>query len=532
MQLRDNAGMRKPGKTTGARRRLGSEPFPDERISDYAPDGYAAASDYRGADAFSADRYRNRMDSDYLETARQREYSPTPEAAESYSVSDSSARYAAAGKRRRKKRRITAAVAAVAIVAVLALGSAFGLFNGINSALHSGLDSSLWSVLTKVNAGEPFYMLLLGTDESADRQDDEELAGVFRSDTIILTRVDPKQQTLTLVSIPRDTQVDLGEYGTQKINAAHAFGGATLAVQAVEDLTGVAISHYAEIDFDGFIGLVDTLGGVEVDVPMTIDDEDAGGHVDAGLQTLDSWQALTLCRARNAYEEVVGSGDLYRAANQRLVLGAIVKKVLASDPATMANAINSCAQYVRTDLDVNAVLDLANQFRGFDSEQHLYTAVYPVVSEYTDDIWWDIAQEEEWEAMRARMEEGKAPLTEDIVDPTTGTVLATAGDSARGAVDSADAGTHSGLVIVRNGSQHDGAAAKAATALEQMGFKTDVDNADAFDYPETLVIYKDTTQSSEAQQIVDVLNCGNAVHNDGTYAFEGDFLVVIGADWS
>ena len=524
--------MRKQSKTSGSKRRLGNGQLPNERLSDYARSGYAQPEGYQGADAFGATRYRNRTDDGYVETAPQRENSPTPSTSDTYSVAGSRARYSAMGKRRRRRHRIVGAIAALAVVATHIAGSALGFFGNINAMLHSGLDSSLWSVLSKVNAGEPFYMLLLGTDESADRQDDEELAGVFRSDTIILTRVDPKKQTLTMVSIPRDTKVDLGEYGEQKINAAHAFGGATLAVQAVEDLTGLPISHYAEINFDGFIGLVDALGGVEVDVPMAIDDEDAGGHVDAGLQTLDSWQALTLCRARNAYEEVVGSGDLYRAANQRLVLGAIVKKVLSSDPATMANAINSCAQYVRTDLDVNAVLDLANQFRGFDSEQHLYTAVYPVVSEYTDDIWWDIAQEEEWEAMRARMEEGKAPLTEDVVDPTTGTILATAGDSAHGTVGDADAGTHSGRVIVRNGSPYDGAAAKAAKSLEQMGFKTDVDNADAFDYPETLVVYKDTTQSSEAQQIVDVLNCGNAVHNDGTYAFEGDFLVVIGADWS
>ena len=523
--------MRKRSKTNGVRRRLGNGDLPDERLSDYAPDGYAATSDYRGAEAFSARRYHDRTDSGYNETAQQRAYSPTPNSSDGYSVADSGARYAAASKRRRRKRRITAALVGVAAAALIAVGAVTGFFGNINSALHDGLDSSLWSVLSKVNAGEPFYMLLLGTDESTDRQDDEEMAGVFRSDTIILTRVDPKAQTLTMVSIPRDTQVELGEYGTQKINAAHAFGGATLAVQAVEDLTGVSISHYAEIDFDGFIGLVDALGGVEVDVPMAIDDEDAGGHVDAGLQTLDSWQALTLCRARNAYEDVVGQGDLYRAANQRLVLGAIVKKILSSDPATMTSSINTCAQYVRTDLDVTAVLDLANQFRGFDSENKLYTAVYPVTSEYTDDIWWDISLDDEWEQMRERMEKGLSPVAEDIVDPTTGTILATAGDSARGSVDNADAGSHSGLVMVRNGSNYDGAGAKAGKTLEKMGFSVDVDNADDTDYETTLVVYNSSGQAAEARQIVKALGCGEPFCNDGTYALKGDYLVVIGADW-
>ena len=273
--------MRKRSKTTGTKRRLVDAEIIDERVADYAPDEYASTSDYQGANAFSADRYRNRTNDAYRETARQRENSPTPGADESYSVRSSGARYAAASKRRRRKRRIAAGITAVAVVLVVVLGGVFGLFGTINNALHSGLDSSLWGVLNKTQSGEPFYMLLMGTDESEDRQDDEELAGLFRTDTIILARVDPKQQALTLVSIPRDTQVDLGEYGEQKINAAHTFGGATLAVQAVEELTGVPISHYAEIDFDGFLGLVDALGGVEVDVPMAIDDEDAGGHVDA-----------------------------------------------------------------------------------------------------------------------------------------------------------------------------------------------------------------------------------------------------------
>lgn len=402
-------------------RRLGGQ-----SAADY---GLPPQDDYRGAAAFGADRYRNRSNSDYVQTTTQRENSPTPEMSDAYSVVNSSARYMAAGKRRRRKRRIVAGAAAAAVLVVVLMGSAFGLFGGINAALHSGLDSSLWSVLTRVAAGDPFYVLLMGTDESVDRVENEEFGGVFRTDTIILARVDPRQQALTLVSIPRDTQVDLGEYGVQKINAAHAFGGPTLAVQTVEDLTGVRISHYVELDFNGFIGLIDVLGGIEVDVPMTIDDEDAGGHVDAGLHTLTPWEALTLCRARNAYEEVVGQGDLYRAANQRLVLSAIVNKVLSSDPVTMTNCINAMAEYVSTDLDIGEILNLANSFRGFDSSQKLYTAVFPVEPAYIDEIWWDLADHEAWTEMRQRMDQGLSPATEDVVDEQTGTVLATAGDS-------------------------------------------------------------------------------------------------------
>ena len=145
----------------------------------------------------------------------------------------------------------------------------------------------------------------MGTDGSDDREASEEFAGdQFRSDSIMLTRIDPVNKKVTLVSLHRDTLVDMGEYGQNKLNAAHAIGGAAMSVKTVSELAGVPISHYAEINFDGFKDIVDALGGVEVDVPMTIDDADAGGHLDEGLQTLNGDQALILCRSRHAVRPV------------------------------------------------------------------------------------------------------------------------------------------------------------------------------------------------------------------------------------
>ena len=162
-------------------------------------------------------------------------------------------------------------------------------------------------------------MLLIGADKSQDRDESGEYWRFNTEPSMILARVDPKEKEVTLISIPRDTQVDIPGHGTQKINAAYAFGGASLAVDTVSELAGVPISHYAEIDFDGFKAVVDALGGIEVDVPMEINDDMAGGHVDAGLQTLNGEQALILCRSRHNYDDI-GNGDAIRAANQRLVL--------------------------------------------------------------------------------------------------------------------------------------------------------------------------------------------------------------------
>ena len=102
-------------------------------------------------------------------------------------------------------------------------------------------------------------------------------------------------------------------------------------VQVVSELAGVPISHYAEIDFDGFCDIVDALGGIEVNVPVEIDDPEAGGYLAAGEQTLDGEQALILCRSRHAYDNIgTGKGDEYRAANQRMIIGAIAQRTSSS----------------------------------------------------------------------------------------------------------------------------------------------------------------------------------------------------------
>lgn len=174
--------------------------------------------------------------------------------------------------------------------------------------------------------GGTFYMLLMGTDKSAAREQSTQYAGdTFRSDSMILTRVDPQNKKVTMVSMHRDTEIEIEGYGLQKLNASYAIGGPALAIKTVSQMAGVPISHYAEINFDGFEEVVDALGGVEVDVPMEINDDEAGGHVDAGVQTLSGEEALILCRSRHSYDEY-GDGDRYRAANQRLVLGAIAQE--------------------------------------------------------------------------------------------------------------------------------------------------------------------------------------------------------------
>lgn len=442
--------------------------------------------------------------------------------------------------RRKRKARIRIALIVLALILVAGAGSAFAYIKSIDKNLSEGLDPQLKNVLVNTNMKkEPFYMLLLGTDASLERKNDESYAEVFRTDTILLTRVDPVEKKVTLVSMPRDTMIDMGEDGTQKLNAAYAIGGASAAVTEVSDLSGVGISHFCLIDMDGLTSVVDALGGIEVDVPMEIDDEDAGGHLDAGLQTLNGEQALILCRSRNAFEEY-GAGDLYRAANQRLVLQAIASKILSSNPATIAKSVTAVSEFVSTDLSVGQIISLAECFQGIDVQESIYTASMPTHSEYIDDLWYEVVDEKAWEAMMDRVDSGLPPSEESVVDERAGVTLANSGDGKSGTSqsDSSDgsqsegATARGGSVCVRNGTDVTGAGSAAMAVLQEDGFTVlDAADADATDYLTTLVIYDDESFAAQAQELADLLgDSAEAVQNDGTYTLKGDILVVVGAD--
>lgn len=448
-----------------------------------------------------------------------------------YNRAASRDRYSKQLHAQRRRRTIAKRILiALAIVVVLGAGAAFAYVSVINGNLSKGLDSNLDNSLVESNLNKPFYMLLMGTDESLERDGDDYYAGNFRTDTIILARIDPTAKTVSLISLPRDTMVDMGEYGTQKLNAAYAIGGASAAVDEVSDLAGVDISHFCLVDMDGLCEVVDALGGIEVDVPMTIDDADAGGHLDSGLQTLNGQQALILCRSRNAFEEAGVSGDLARAANQRLVVQAIANKILVSDVGTIASTVTTLSQYVSTDFSVQQIVALAQAFQGMDTANNIWTATMPTESQYINDLWYEIIIQDEWQAMMQRVKEGLPPAASTETDATTGLTLASAGNKDDGQGNTEI--TKEGYINIRNGTSVNGLGATVASRLESAGYYViDVANADADNYEQTMVIYNDNSQQLEAQQIAATIGAGaSAMKNNGEYTVHDDFLVVLGSD--
>ena len=263
---------------------------------------------------------------------------------------------------------------ALALLLVGALGYAgFQVFKSnykeqVNQQLRpesEAEDIAAREVLTPTTSRDTFYMMIVGVDVLDEGE-------TQRSDTNIVARVDPQNGIITMVSIPRDTAINLEGYGTQKFNAAYAYGGIPSTIKAAESLLGVKISHYAVIDFSGMVSLVDAIGGVDVDVPVYIDDPDAGAvTVEAGPQHLDGEHALVFARSR-AY----ATGDFQRSANQRQLISAMLNQAMTLNTADLPRVIEAASECMTTDMSVTMLQDYALYFMNFE-EITVYSVMMP-----------------------------------------------------------------------------------------------------------------------------------------------------------
>src|ERR671912_495319 len=167
-------------------------------------------------------------------------------------------------------------------------------------------------------------ILLLGTDSRSTLRSIDDADG-NRSDTMMVVHIPSDRMGATVMSIMRDSWVDIPGHGTAKVNAALSFGGVPLAVQTVESIIGARIDHVAIVDFEGFIGLTEALGGVTVDNSVEFESSHLPGLTyPAGSINLDGKQALAFTRERFAFSD----GDYQRVRNQQAFISAILDKLL------------------------------------------------------------------------------------------------------------------------------------------------------------------------------------------------------------
>lgn len=316
-------------------------------------------------------------------------------------------------KKHGKAKKVILIVLAVIVVLCVAVGAAAALYmNSISDSMKidSEQQSELDTVLSESTVQEPYYVLLLGSDARVNDT-------ASRSDTMILVRVDANVGKATLVSIPRDTKVEIEGHGTQKINAAYAFGGPAGAVEAVEKMSGIEISHYAEIHFDELEKVVDQLGGIWVDVPESNDQTGAsntGVELNAGMQRLNGEQALAFARERYGYNE----GDFQRAENQRILVQALADTILSLPPTDLPGAVQSLANCISTDYSLNELIELAQTFQSAE-HYYFYSAMVPSTTQTIDGVSYTITLEDEWANMMQMVDTGQDPSKANVLTKDT-----------------------------------------------------------------------------------------------------------------
>ncbi|WP_188896372.1 LCP family protein [Microlunatus endophyticus] len=269
---------------------------------------------------------------------------------------DQAADGAPATPRRAKRRRWPKRLLISFIVLVAVVVAAGGLY-----ALS--LDHSVSSNLKRADnlppdsptaAGESPRPSKASTDKSlnfvlmgSDSRDAKNIQDNARSDTLMIVHLDADRKAVYIISFPRDMYVDIPAHGKNKINAAYAFGGPQLTVSTLEQLTGVRMDHVAQVDFEGFINLTNTLGGVTIDNSYAFSSH--GFTYPKGKITIQGQKALWFVRERHS----LPNGDLDRAANQRKVVQAIMAKGLSGGTLTNPLKFNSFVSGVAEDVTVD-----------------------------------------------------------------------------------------------------------------------------------------------------------------------------------
>jgi LCP family protein required for cell wall assembly len=423
-------------------------------------------------------------------------------------------------RRRARTKRIAAiAVAVIAVVIVLLGGGVFAYAQHIQRTMQSTIvkQEKLNPALKPAEPLKPFTILLLGADYRKGET-------AYRTDTIILAKIDPQAKKVWMLSIPRDTKVLIPKHGTQKINSAHALGGPELTIETVELFTGVPINHYMEVNFQGFQGAVTALGGVWVNVPHAINDKKAASQsvhqraskIPAGYQLLGGEQALTFVRTR-----AFADADISRMKDQQIFFKAVADQMTKTDVTKMIRVINAMAPYIQTDMSLMQIIKTAVAIKDTGSK-NMYTATVggdwksPYI--ITDDVLK--------KKLIGDMKAGRS------FEPTRAAVATnTAATSKKAAKPAAALAPSAVKVTVRNGAGISGIAKQAALILKAKGFAVgETGNANQSVYKKTLVVYKSDRAAAELLA-ASLMPGTTVVESRGMYSFPTEVLLVVGKDW-
>jgi LCP family protein required for cell wall assembly len=346
--------------------------------------------------------------------------------------------------------------------------------------------------------------------------------GGQRSDTMMVVHIDPGKRTGVLVSFPRDLWVDVPGHGTNKINAAFAFGGPELAIQTIKQNFGVPIGHYLEVDFAGFRDIVNAIGSVPIYFPFPARDHNSGLNIPtAGCINLNGDLALAYVRSR--YYEYKKNGewisdptsDLGRIERQQYFIRSLASAAIHSvlnHPMKINNVADKSVAALTRDEKLNAsdMRALVFAFRNPDPAAFPMTTL-PATNAFRDGQSVLLLDAAKAAPMLARLRGAAAPSAVKVPKIAPSSVK----------------------LQVQNGSGVGGAAGKAENALVTAGFQTVAPAADAdrSDYTVTEVRYAPGAETKAQLVLAYLGGAGRTVALDSAPSGGADVVVVLGQDF-
>jgi len=335
-------------------------------------------------------------------------------------------------------------------------------------------------------------VLLLGCDDVDE---------VRRADTIMVLFLNPRLKRAALLSIPRDSRVQIPGHGLDKINHAYAFGEAELAQQTVEQFLGITVDYYAQIGFDAFVEMVDELGGVDLDVKQRMKTRTYYESIDLhkGYQHLDGREALQFVRYRN-------DSDVQRGKRQQQLLRALIEQKLnVMNSHRLLSAGSKIIEQLNTDIDWWAAYDFLRVLRQIAASDIMIGTV-PIGDTSINGIYYGEVREHDLRELLA-----------EINSHLSGAPMLAA------------------TVEVCNGCGAIGAAGVAAERLAESGFKiADIGNAGSFEYRRTVINHQsgDDEVAARIKEVLAVPDAQLIEQHDWDDSDELNAVVVLGKDFA
>ncbi|QTC40466.1 LCP family protein [Bacillus sp. V3] len=303
-------------------------------------------------------------------------------------------------RRKRRKRIILSFVTLFLLITAAGLSfmayKSYSALDGTYKEIKRGDKSKMRDEQVYVS-DDPFSVLLLGVEDYSGEHDKG------RSDTIMVATFNPKDQTMKLVSIPRDTLVDIPGYEESKINHSFAYGGKELVIDTVEDFLDIPIDYYVTVNFDGFKNIIDEVGGVTVDVPFDFYDINKDWEkftFEKGKQKLNGEEALVYARMRKKDPR----GDFGRNERQRQIVTSLMDKAMS--PKTFLK-VDDLAEVVgdnvETNMKIKEGLAFIQKYKDF-SKSSLDQIEFSGEDQYYSGVYYFIPDEEKTEEIKEELQ--------------------------------------------------------------------------------------------------------------------------------